>query len=118
MSSFQLPNWATGISGDLYSGAVETLSGAKTIGSDDRMVLKLDPGGAGRDVNLPAEENISAGGQFYLIVNAADAAEALTVKDDAGNTIGTVAQNEIGLYFNSGLDDNGDAASWVEVFNV
>jgi hypothetical protein len=118
MSFFQVPNWATGISGAFFSGATETLSGDKTIADADAMVLKLDPGGSARDVTLPAEGNVSAGGRFYLIVNAADAAENLVVKDDGAATIGTVGQDKIGLFYNAGLDDNGAESSWVQVFVV
>ena len=117
MSSFLLPNWATGISGRSLLRRRGNAKRRKDHRPDDRMVLKPTPVARLVTSTCPPKKT-PAGGQFYLIVNAADAAEALTVKDDAGNTIGTVSQNEIGLYFNSGLDDNGDAASWVEVFNV
>jgi hypothetical protein len=71
---------------------VETLTGAHTLASGDPVFQKLDPGGAGRDVNLPAEA--SSDGLFYVITNAADAAENLTVKDDGASTIVTISQNE------------------------
>ena len=84
-----------------YSGAdlrwsgghnVETLTGDKTLTITDARMQKLDPGGAGRDVNLPAEA--TADGIAYRILNAADAAEDLTVKDDGASTIVTISQNE------------------------
>jgi hypothetical protein len=63
------------------------------------MLMFLDPGGAGRTVNLPAEFK----GGFLVIVNTADAAENLTVKDDTSvTTIGTVGQAEIGFFFCDG----------------
>ena len=71
---------------------VETLSGAKTLVVSDKICQKLDPGGSGRDVNLPAEA--ASNGLGFIITNAADAAEALTVKNDGGSTIASVAQNE------------------------
>jgi hypothetical protein len=71
---------------------VETLTGTKTLNVGSPRGQKLDPGGAGRDVDLPAEE--SSAGEWFEITNGADAAEALTVKNDAGSTIVSLAQNE------------------------
>ena len=70
----------------------EMLSANKTLSISDPKVQFLDPGGAGRDVTLPAEA--SSKGIIFWIVNTADAAEDLTVKDDGGTTIGTVSQNQ------------------------
>lgn len=69
-----------------------TLAGNLTLTKGYRSVLGIDPGGAHRDVTLPAE-NISKGLRFK-IVNRADAAENLVVKDDAAATIVTINQNE------------------------
>jgi len=71
---------------------VETLAASHTLASTSPKFQKLDPGGAGRDVDLPAEAT-SAGLEF-VITNAADAAEDLTVKDDSPATIVTISQNE------------------------
>lgn len=71
---------------------VETLTGDLVLVSGDPVFQKLDPGGAGRDVDLPAEA--SSNGMMFRITNAADAAEDLTVKNDGGDTIVTVSQNE------------------------
>lgn len=73
----------------------ETLTAAKTLTVDELHkygVQVLDPGGAGRDVNLPAEAD--SVGLSVLIKNSADAAEVLTIKDDGGSTICTPTQNE------------------------
>lgn len=70
----------------------ETLSGAKTLVVGDAVYQRLDPGGAGRDVTLPAEADSQ--GLTFRILNTADAAEDLTVKDDGASTIVTVSQNE------------------------
>ena len=76
----------------------ETLTGNKTLTEDDEQVQSLDPGGAARTVTLPAE----AGSLMFVIVNRADAAEAITVEDDASNTIVSVAQNAAALVFSDG----------------
>ena len=109
---FSLPGFAKGLAGNFYGGAAETLAGAKTIGDDDAMILKLDPAGSARDVNLPAEGNIDPNGRMYWIVNAADAAENLVVKDDGGATIVTISQNESAVVYNVGKS-GGTEASWV-----
>jgi hypothetical protein len=56
-------------------------------------IIKFDPGGAARVLTLPTEAEMD--GFFGVLVNAADADEALTVKEDAGSTtIATIEQNE------------------------
>lgn len=91
----------------------ETLSGAldlSTAANAGRygQILKLDPGGAGRNVTLEAEADYP--GLLRLFVNAADAAEDLTIKNDGGSTIGTVAQNKAALFACDGTD-------WTLVFS-
>lgn len=70
----------------------ETLAANKTLTGADATFQLLDPGGAGRDVTLPAE--VASAGRSFRILNRADAAEDLTVKDDAASTIVTISQNE------------------------
>ncbi len=80
---------------------VETLSADKTLTPADARIQALDPNSAaGRTVTLPPEE-ASAGVDFYLH-NTADAAENLTVKDDAGTTICTVGQNQAAYLYCDG----------------
>ena len=67
---------------------VETLSGNKTLTLKDAQIQKLDPAAASRDVTLPAEEESE--GAMFLIINAADAAESVVVKNDAAATIATL----------------------------
>ncbi len=89
-----------GITGrNIYNA--ETLSAAldlSTAANAGRyaQILKLDPGGAHRDVTLEAEADYP--GLLRLFVNAADAAENLVVKNDGGSTIATINQNEAGLF--------------------
>ena len=83
----------------------ETLSGALTLTKRSSQVQVLDPGGAGRTVNLPAV-SLDDDGYWFEIYNSADMNEALTVKDSGGSTIDTVQQNErITFYVDS-------AAAW------
>jgi hypothetical protein len=63
-------------------------------------VLLIDPGGAGRNITLPAEA--SSTGLFLLIFNTANAAEALTIKDDGGGDIIVLDQNQHGIVFCNG----------------
>lgn len=77
----------------------QTLSGTFTMDDDMPHLLFLDPGGASRTVLLPPE----ARGLWYIVVNTADAAETLTVKEDSNTTtIGSVSQNGIGFFFCDG----------------
>ena len=113
-SVFNLPGWANAIAGDFFSGAIETLSGDKTIADADAMILKMDPGGSSRDVTLPAEAEVSPAGRLYWIINAADASENLVIKDDGGATIATANQNESAVVYNAGKS-GGTESSWVLV---
>lgn len=78
----------------------ETLAANKTLTVNDARVQVLDPGGSARDVTLPAEG--SSAGDSFIIHNAADAAEAITVKDDTPATVGTVSQNESAIFYCDG----------------
>jgi hypothetical protein len=81
---------------------VATLTGDLTIDATYPEILKLDPGGASRNVTLDAEPTNS--GLYRRIINAADAAENLVVKNDAAATIGTINQNEQGEFYCDGSD--------------
>ena len=68
-----------------------TASGTVTLTDQSRNVQLIDCGGAGRTVLLPPEEK----GLLFVISNKSDAAETLTIKEDAGSTtIETADQNE------------------------
>lgn len=82
-----------------------------TLGDTYPSIWKYDPTGGNRDVTLDPEE--TSKGLVRLIVNAADAAENLVVKDDSPATIATLNQNEAGLFH-----CNGTAWSLVCIFTI
>lgn len=96
-----------GVDGLLQSSI--TLDGAFTVTKAYPSIIKVDPGGAGRDVTLDAEE--TSKGLWRRIVNMADAAESLTVKDDAANTICVIAQNQYAEVYCNGT-------AWSEIVTV
>lgn len=72
------------------------------ISREQPPVLWIDPNGASRDVLLPTEADSIH--QILVIINTADAAENLVVKEDSDTTtIVTVNQNEIGVFFCNGI---------------
>ena len=80
----------------MLSKNVETLSATRALAADEPIVQWLDPGGAARDLLLPPEAD--ADEQLFIIVNTANAAENLVVKDDSDTaTILTIGQFEMGI---------------------
>ncbi len=67
----------------------------------ERNLLFIDPGGASRLVDLPAEAD--SDGKFHVIANTADAVEDLTVRDDAAATIVVISQDQVGFVFCNGV---------------
>ena len=66
-----------------------TIAGDTTLTYRSASMLKIDPGGAGRNITLPAPR---AGG-YFRITHAADADEGLVV-GYGGSTVATVGRNE------------------------
>lgn len=88
--------------GNRFGSLSQTLGGNLTLSGKSPHLLFLDPGGAGRNVLLPASPKI---GDFYIIVNTADAAEVLTIQTSAGGALTpplTPTQNETAVVFYSG----------------
>lgn len=83
---------------------VATLAGTHQLTAKSGNFQRLDPGGAGRNVDLPgpAEGLVDSDGVVFLIMNAADAAEALTVRNPAGATVATIGQNERAILVGTG----------------
>lgn len=89
------------VQGVLGRDYIATLSGTLTLDGTYGDLLKLDPGGAGRTVLLWPEATRK--GVLVLIVNAADASETLTVKEDSNTTtIASIGQNASCLLYCDG----------------
>lgn len=94
----------TAMASRISARLVQTLSGNRTITIDEIETYNgfaFDPGGAGRDVTLPAEA--ACQGVVLMISNQADAAEILTVKNDAAANIVTPTQAEAALIWCDGV---------------
>ena len=80
------------VSGVKMDSLAKAATADMPIGATWPPILYLDPNGGAKDVLLPAEadsENL-----VFFIVNTADAAENLVVKDDSdSSTIVTISQN-------------------------
>lgn len=94
----------TGRASRFSAKTAETLSGARVITYaevEQYNAFAFDPGGAGRNVDLPAEE--ACAGVYLFISNTADAAEVLTIRNDGGSTIVTPTQNEAAFVWCDGV---------------
>lgn len=72
--------------------ATQTATGAITLTDRSRNVQVIDPGGAHRDVSFAT--SAEKRGSYFRIINSADAAENLVIKDSAAATIVTINQTE------------------------
>jgi len=68
----------------------QTLAADLVLAVNAATIQRLDPGGANRNVDLPAEA--SSNGRWFGIVNTADAAENLVVRNDGAATILVLTQ--------------------------
>lgn len=95
MQRERIATWPSDRASRFSVKAAETLAGDRTITPAEverYNAFAFDPGGAGRTVTLPAEA--SSAGVYLWLANVADAAEVLTIEDDATNTIATPTQAE------------------------
>jgi hypothetical protein len=83
---------------------VETLAAHRTLTQaevDESSIWSFDPGGAARNLVLPAEaDNV---GTVLFIHNSADAAEVLTIQDDTPATVCTPTQAESAVVWCDGV---------------
>jgi hypothetical protein len=80
----------------------ETIAATKTLTVNDASIQFIDPGGANRDIVLPAEA--SSAGYFFFISNREDVTGDLVVKNDGGDTIATVTLTESALVICDGTN--------------
>ena len=87
------------------AAAGETLTGTRVLTSAEVLettVFSFDPGGAARNLDLPAPA-ANLAGCFLLIHNTADAAEILTIRSGpGGSTVCTPTQNEAAVVWCTG----------------
>ena len=94
----------------------QTLAGDATLTVKDSQFQAIDPGGAGRNVTLPAGE---LRGRFMFIANKADADEGIVLlQPDAATSVCTVSQGDMAIVY--ATDDIADAATsgWALFFMV
>ena len=89
-----------------------TMTGTTAVANTSNTILALDPGGAARNLDLPAADNNLNRGQWFIVVNLADSAETITVRHNGGATIMSVAQGKIGLAWQVGTAGAPQTAGW------
>ena len=97
--------------------------GAFTLAADAQLTarsphfLKLDPGGSARNVDLPGivEGVADTDGLIFVIVNDADAAETITVRNPANGTVDTIAQNQMAIFMGTGAQAYVAIGVWTDV---
>ncbi len=91
----------------LGSNVLEVLSADRVLTQaevDDNNIFSFDPAAA-RNLDLPAEADCA--GIFLFIHNEANAAEVITIRDDAAATICTPTQNESAIVWCDGVSWRG-----------
>ncbi|MFC9088999.1 hypothetical protein [Nocardiopsis dassonvillei] len=104
MARERIATWPSDRASRFSAATAETLTAARviTIAEVERYnAMAFDPGGAARNVDLPAES--ACEGAYLFIANTADAAEVLTIRDDAGSTVCTPAQSEAATVWCDGV---------------
>jgi hypothetical protein len=72
------------------------------------LFMWLDPNGGHKDVRLPLATDAESAGRLFFIINAADAAENLVVKNTGETeTVVTIGQGNIGIVFCDGASVTG-----------
>lgn len=103
------PMFSTGVKSRVMKS---TIADNYQITKDHPFFMWLDPNGGNKDVRLPLATDVEHAGLFFIIINDADAAESLVVKN-AGETetVVTIGQGNVALVFNDGASVTG----WIGV---
>lgn len=85
----------------------ETLTGTRVLTVGDAYHQILDPGGSGREVDMP---DGTLQGMECMVTNSADMSEALTIKQsDSSTTVIVIDQNQSALLVCNG---GGSVTGW------
>jgi hypothetical protein len=98
------------LNGNRLGANSQTLGAGLALAADAPHLQFLDPGGSARNVDLPASPQR---GDFFIIVNMADAAEVITVRTSAGAGLTpalTPTQSETAVVFYDGTNWRGFVA--------
>jgi hypothetical protein len=100
--------WPLQIKGGVGSA---TLTGDLVLSAKSSQWLRINPGLAPRSVDLPgtAQDLEDSDGAWFMVLNTATGATAITVRDPAGATVATLSQNERALFVGTG------AEAWVHM---
>ena len=94
----------------------QTLSGDTTLTVKDSQFQAIDPGGAGRNVTLPAGD---VRGRFMFIGNKADADEGIVLLQPDGSSVAaTVSQNDMAIIYATDDIADGATSGWSLFFMV
>lgn len=94
--------------------ATKTLVEDEQLTSKSPTFMSLDPGGANRNVDLPGRlEGVpDVDSLFFWIINTADAAETLTVRNPANGTVDTIGQGQVGAFMGNGAQGYASLGVW------
>ena len=94
----------------------QTLSGDTTLTVKDSQFQAIDPGGAGRNVTLPAGD---VRGRCMFIANKADADEGIVLLQPDGSSVAaTVSQNDMAIIYATDDIADGATSGWSLFFMV
>lgn len=103
--SLRNPLFETGIKSRVLKG---TITDNYQLTVNHPLFMWLDPNGGNKDVRLPLATDVNAEGLMFFIINDADAAESILVKNTGETeTVLTIGQGNIGIVFNDGASVTG-----------
>ena len=101
------PLFETGLKSRVF---IDAIADNYQLTNNHPLFMWLDPNGGHKDVRLPLATDAESAGRMFFIINAADAAENLVVKNSAETeTVVTIGQGNIGILF----CDGASATGWI-----